>query len=74
MIRALLLALLEPIALLRKSEAEGDLTARLAWQEEAKTLPSAAVWDFYCLQADVPVGAAWLDNVRQYEQDVLFQR
>ena len=26
----------------------GDYTTRLALQEEAKTLPFGAVWDFYC--------------------------
>jgi L-rhamnose isomerase len=24
--------------------------------EDAKTLPFGAVWDFYCLQQEVPVG------------------
>ncbi len=55
-------------------ELAGDFTGRLALMEEQKTLPSAAVWDYYCLQAGVPVGAAWLDEVRHYERDVLSQR
>jgi L-rhamnose isomerase len=32
------------------------------------------VWDFYCLKNGVPVGASWLDAVREYEQKVLAQR
>ncbi|MDG2380461.1 MAG: L-rhamnose isomerase [Pirellulaceae bacterium] len=73
-LKALLLALLEPIQLLRQMEVDGDLTGRLAWLEELKTLPSGAVWDYYCERADVPVSTAWLANVREYEQRVLSQR
>ena len=54
MIKALLLALLEPIELLRQLEADGDFTARLALLEELKTLPVGAVWDYYCLQSRCP--------------------
>jgi len=74
MLKALLLALLEPIAKLRAAEEEGDGTARLALLESAKTLPAGAVWDAYCLQKDVPVGLAWLEEVRQYEKTVLAAR
>lgn len=74
MIKALLLALLEPAARLRAAEAEGDFTTRLALVEEAKTLPFGAVWDHYCLQQEVPPGEAWLENVRVYEKGVLAQR
>ena len=49
MIKALLLALLEPIADMKQAEAEGDLTRRLAMLEELKTLPFGAVWDYYCV-------------------------
>jgi len=74
MLKALLLALLEPIDLLRRLENEGDFTARLAMLEELKTLPAAAVWDYHCLTSDVPVGGAWLEDVRRYETDVLSKR
>ncbi|MCC7475571.1 MAG: L-rhamnose isomerase [Pirellulales bacterium] len=70
-IKALLLALLEPTDMLRQLEGNGDYTARLAMLEELKTMPSGAVWDYYCLKQDVPVGAAWLDVVRKYEHQVL---
>lgn len=71
--KALLLALLEPPAI-RQAESDGDLTARLALQEEAKMLPAAAVWDRFCALADVPVGGAWLDDIRAYERTVITQR
>jgi L-rhamnose isomerase len=54
MIKALLLALLEPTATLQKYELEGDFTSRLALLEELKTLPFGAVWDYYCLKHNVP--------------------
>jgi L-rhamnose isomerase len=74
MIKALLIALLEPTDLLRRFEREGDYTARLALLEELKTLPFGAVWDYHCLKQGVPAGAAWLNEVQQYEKDVLSRR
>jgi len=73
-IKALLLALLEPTDKLRALENAGDNTARLAMLEELKTLPFGAVWDEHCRRDDVPVGAAWLDDVRGYEKRVLSRR
>ena len=52
MLKALLLALLEPTAKLRQMEAEGDFTSRLALLEELKTLPFGAVWDYYCAESE----------------------
>ena len=37
-------------------------------------LPFGAVWDAFCERENVPPGAAWLDDVRRYEADVLSQR
>ena len=73
MIRALLIALLET-PLIRTAEAAGDFTTRLALQEEAKTLPFGAVWDYYCQQQGVPVGDAWLAEVKSYEKNILSRR
>ena len=73
-IRALLLALLEPTDQLRTFEAEGDFTSRLALLEEAKGLPFGAVWDYYCLTQNVPVGFAFMDEIQKYEQEVLVNR
>ena len=74
MIKALLLALLEPAQTLREMETAGDLTRRLALLEELKTLPFGAVWDYYCFKQGVPVGLGWLDQVRTYERIVLSER
>ena len=74
MLKALLLALLEPFESLRALENDGDYTARLAMLEELKTLPFGAVWDYYCFKQHVPVGAQWLDEVKQYERAVLATR
>ena len=73
-LKALLLALLEPAAKLRELENAGDFTGRLALFEELKSLPFAAVWDEHCRRQNVPVGAAWLDEVRRHEREVLALR
>lgn len=73
-LKAILMAMLEPTDRWRELETSGDLTSRLALLEEQKTLPFGAVWDYYCLTSGVPVGAAWLAEVKQYEQDVLSHR
>lgn len=73
-LKALLGALLEPSSLLKKEEAAGNLTARLALMEESKDLPFGAVWNRYCLKQGVPVGSAWMDVVNEYEASVLSRR
>lgn len=73
-LRALLAGLLEPTEKLRTAELAGDYTTRLALMEEVKTYPIGAVWDEYCRRQDVPVGPAWLDDVRRYEAEVLSKR
>ena len=72
--KALLVALLEPVARLREAENAGDFTSRLAWMEECKWLPYATIWERLCELEDMPAGAAWLDQVRRYEADVLAKR
>ena len=74
MIKALMLAMLEPYKKLCDYEMSGDYTSRLALMEELKTLPYAAVWDYYCQTKNVPVGIAWLDEVKKYEKEVLSKR
>lgn len=73
-LRALLMALLEPIGQLRDLEAAGDYTRRLALQEELKGMPFGALWDYYCLQQDAPVGMAFMDEVKAYEAQELAGR
>lgn len=73
-LRALLDALLEPHALLDRHEAEDDFSSRLALQEELKAMPSGAVWDYYCMQKDVPVGLQFMDAIKEYEKKELVKR
>ena len=74
MIKALLIALLEPTDMLRKFEITGDNTSRLAMLEELKTMPFGTVWDEYCRRMNVPVGDAWLKEVKAYEATVTSKR
>ena len=74
MLRALCIAMLDPIDKLKKLELAGDYTSRLALMEETKSMPFAAVWDYYCLKHNAPVGEAWLAEVKQYEKQVLSKR
>lgn len=73
-VKALMMALLEPTAKLQQLEAEGDFTRRLALMEECKSMPLGAVWDYYCEQSEVPVGSDWLDEVDSYERSTLSKR
>ncbi len=73
-LQALLMAFLEPIERLRQFEAEGDFTRRLAWMEAAKALPWNAVWDFYCMKQGVPVGPTFVQEITDYEREVLSKR
>ena len=70
MIKALLIALLEPTDKLHEFEAGGNFTSRLMMLEELKTLPFGAVWDYYCIKKDVPPALDWLKEVRDYEAKV----
>jgi L-rhamnose isomerase len=73
-LRALLLALLEPIERLREMEVAGDYTGRLALLEELKGMPFGAVWDYHCLRQETPVGISFMDEIRRYEEQVLSKR
>lgn len=74
MIKALLYALLTPNDHLKQLQEEGNFTERLALMEELKTYPFGAIWDYYCEQMGVPVGEAWLDEVKGYEKSVMLKR
>ena len=72
--KAMLQALLEPLALLRQYEAEGKFFQRLALLEEAKSMPWNAVWDMFCLRNGVPVGEEFIPAIERYEREVLVNR
>lgn len=73
-LKSLLYALLEPTEKLARFEEAGDYTARLALLEELKSMPFGAVWDHHCFRNGVPVGDAWLAEVKRYEREALSLR
>jgi L-rhamnose isomerase len=72
--KCLLSALLEPVQKLRKFEDNDQWFERLALQEEDKTLPIGAVYDYFNLVNGAPVGESFIDEVEQYEKDVTSKR
>lgn len=72
--KALLIALLEPSKMLVQFEDNNQLFERLAMQEECKSLPWGAVYDYFCLINNVPAGMDFIDNIRQYEKEVTGKR
>jgi L-rhamnose isomerase len=72
--KALLQALLEPIKQLRDYEANGQYFERLALLEEAKALPWNAVWDYFMLENDLPLGGAYIAEIQKYEKEITSNR
>ncbi len=72
--KCLLSALLEPLKKLREYEDNGQYFERLALLEEAKTLPFGAVFDYFNLKNNVPVGEDFIPCIQQYEKDVTSKR
>lgn len=72
--KSMLLALLEPIDTLRRYELAGQGFQRLALLEEMKSMPWTAVWDYFCLKNNVPIGEGYMAEIEQYEKDVLSNR
>jgi L-rhamnose isomerase len=65
-LRAVLLALLEPTEKLDEFEIERAFASRLGLQEDLKSMPSAAVWDAYCLHKEVPLGMNFTTEIKSY--------
>ena len=72
--KALLIALLEPVALQNKAEKNFDGAGRMALFEEHKSMPWSAVWEYYCASQGVAEGICWLEKVRNYEKQTLSLR
>jgi len=72
--KCLLQALLEPLALLRQYEDNGQHFERLALLEEAKSLPFGAVFDYFNLKNNVPVGEQFIPAIQEYEKKVTSKR
>ena len=73
-LKALLIALLEPVELLRVHEEQGRWYQRLALLEELKSMPYGAIWDYYCQQSDLPFGTGLIAEIEEYEYNVLSRR
>ena len=72
--KCLLQALLEPLDLLRQYEDKGKGFEKLALMEEMKSLPFGAVYDYFNLKNDVPVGEEFIGRIQQYEKEVTSKR
>jgi L-rhamnose isomerase len=72
--KALLQALLEPTAKLREYESNGQYFERMALLEEAKSLPWAAVYDYYCAKKSVLAGIDYIAEIQEYEKNITSKR
>ena len=72
--KCLLQALLEPLETLRQYEDNGQGFEKMALLEEMKSLPFGAVYDYFNLKNNVPVGEEFIGRVQQYEKDVTSKR
>ena len=72
--KALLFAMLQPQAQLKKLQDEGDWTQLMVLQEEMKTMPFGDIWEEYCARCGKPADGLWFKQVQEYEKNVLSKR
>ena len=73
--KAILAALLQPVEAMKRAERDGDVSTRLAMVQEFKAGAMLnPVWDYYCAKKNAGVGLEWLQDVKQYEAEVLSKR
>lgn len=72
--KALLQALLEPTDQLRDYESKDKNFQRMAFLEEFKSLPWSAVYNYYCMIKNIPVGDEYIYEIEKYEVDVTSKR
>ncbi len=60
--------------MLKKLQDEGNFTERLALMEELKLYPIGDIWNYYCEKNNVPVGEAWIKEVKEYEETELLNQ
>lgn len=72
--KALLSALLTPWSTLKELQEQSRFTELMMQQEELKTYPMGAVWDYFCETMGVPVREEWYREVQRYEKEVLTVR
>jgi L-rhamnose isomerase len=68
---AFLNALLEPVKTLKRYEENNKMFERLALMEVMKTKPLGAVYNYYCLQNNVPVEEDYIAEIQKYEKEIL---
>ncbi len=73
-LKGLMLGLLEPQDRLNKYDEEGNAFARLALIEELKMMPTGDIWNYYCEISNVPMDSQLIEEVMNYEKDVLAGR
>lgn len=72
--KALLYALLTPNDKLREMQEKGEMTELMAYQEQLKLYPMGDVWEYFCKKSGVAGEMKWLDEIKDYELDVLSKR
>jgi len=72
--KAILGGLLLPNAKLIALQNEGKLGEVMAIEEEMRLYPMGDVWDHFCETNGVPARAAWMEEVKRYEGEVLAKR
>ncbi len=72
--KALLFALLEPNAELKKLQDEGNWSKLMVMLEEQKTMPFGEIWEQYCRECGAPADGEWFAEVKKYEAEVLSKR
>ena len=72
--KALLSAMLTPHEALKKLQDEHRITELLAMHEEIKMYPFGEVWEEYCRICGVPTQTEWINDIKEYEKNVLLKR
>ncbi len=72
--KALLFALLQPNAELKRLQDEDDWTRLMVLQEELKTMPFGEIWEEYCRSCGKPVDGEWFPVIEKYEAEVQSKR
>ena len=72
--KALLFAMLQPNAELKKLQDEGNWTKVMVVQEEMKTMPFGDIWNEYCRVCGKPADGEWFPKIEAYEAEVQSKR
>jgi L-rhamnose isomerase len=73
-IKAMLIALLEPTVLLKKYELDNKKFEKLALFEAQKTMPFESVWNYYLEINNMPSDLDMINEIKKYETKVMEKR